>query len=128
MKLRLIAAILLLSSGAFAQLNQDQLARVDHIEHRLKAPCCWQGNLADHRSEIALQMKDEIRQMVIDGKTDREILDRYKAEYGQRVLVEPEGGLFVVMNVVPVIALILGLVAAVLVLRRWLQPVPANLA
>jgi len=124
MNLRLLIAFLFLASAALPQLTEEQLARVDHLEHRLKAPCCWQGNLADHRSEVALQMKAEIRQMVAAGKTDREILDGYKEQYGMRVWVEPEGGLFVVMNVVPVVFLVLGLIAAILILRRWMKPLP----
>lgn len=122
----LLAMLVTLAPFRAAELTDDQLRRVDGLEHRLLAPCCWSENLAEHRSETALEMKEEIRRMVADGKTDQEILDHYKARYGVRVLVEPEGSLFWIMNVVPFAVLLAGALVAVLVLRRWLRHRPVE--
>lgn len=111
---------------AFAQLTPEQSARVEELQRALLAPCCYSEPVAEHRSEISLKMRDEIRGMVAEGKTDREILDHYKAEYGMRILVEPEGTLSVWLNVIPVVMLVVGLAAVVLILRRWRRPVPAE--
>jgi cytochrome c-type biogenesis protein CcmH len=118
---------LLIAVAAPAQ-STGQQARIENLENQLLAPCCWSETVAEHRSEIAFQMRDEIAQMVAAGRTDREILDHYKAQYGMRILVEPEGGLFWVMNIVPVAMLIVGTLAAILILRRWLKHQPSETA
>lgn len=112
--------------AAAAEPAAGQASRIDKLEHTLLAPCCWSETVATHRSEVALRMKVEIRRMVLEGKSDREILDFYKQRYGQRVLVEPEGTQWWVVNIVPVTAVILGLAFTVWVLRRWLRPLPSS--
>ena len=101
---------------------------MEKLENTLLAPCCYSEPVAQHRSEVSLRMKAEIRRMVADGKSDREILDHYKAEYGLRVLVEPEGSRRVWIHLVPVVAIVLGLLVALWVIRRWLKPLPAESA
>jgi cytochrome c-type biogenesis protein CcmH len=90
------------------------------------APCCWAGNLVDHRSEIALQMKKEIALWVAQGKTDREILDTYKQRYGARILAEPEGPARVWLNAVPALVILTGFVLVLLLLRRWRRVRPSH--
>ena len=128
MTLRLLAIAAVLTANLFAGLTPEQLARVDRLEHAMLAPCCYSETVADHRSEIALQMQREIRQMVAAGETDREILDHYKAQYGMRILVEPEGTLWWWMNVIPVVLLLLGFLIVIYVLRKWRRPVPSEMA
>ncbi len=126
MSLRLLIATMALAPALLAGLTPEQLARVDRLEHAMLAPCCYSETVADHRSEVALEMQREIRQMVAAGATDREILDHYKEQYGMRILIEPEGRLWWLMNVVPVVLLVFGLAAVVLLLRKWRRPVPSG--
>ena len=63
---------------------------------------------------------------VAEGRTDRQILDHFKQQYGERILVEPEGARWWVMNVVPLSMLACGLLVVGLVLRKWLRPLPAS--
>jgi len=126
--MRTIILALVASLGLFAALTEEQKTRIDFLEHRVLAPCCWQEPVADHRSEISLQMQTEIKEMVLAGKTDREILDHYKAQYGMRIFVEPEGTQFVVMNVVPFVFLGIGGIVVIFVLRNWLKNRPPESA
>lgn len=103
--------------------NED---RIRKLENSLLAPCCWAEPIAQHRSDVAIQMKREIEEFVRTGKTDREILDYYKEKYGARVLVEPEGALWWWMHVVPFVVFGASLVVVGVVLRRWLRPLPAS--
>jgi len=100
----------------------DAAARIAHLENSLLAPCCYQETLARHMSETAVAMRAELRAMVAQGKSDREILDYYKRRYGKRVLVEPEGTAWWVLGIVPVLVLVLGAWIVVHVLRRWRTP------
>lgn len=116
---------LLLCLLLFAAGSDDQL-RIERLEKSLLAPCCWSEPISVHRSEVALQMKGEVARMVHEGKTDREILDFYKARYGMRILIEPEGGRWWLMQVVPAVFLILGLAIVVLIIRRMVRPIPSS--
>lgn len=124
--MRFIAAVLGLAAGLFAQSGSDAQRRIEALENKLVAPCCWAETIANHRSEVALQMKADIARFVAEGQSDRQILDYYKRQYGERILVEPEGARWWIMNVVPLSMLGLGLVVVGLVVRRWLKPLPAS--
>jgi cytochrome c-type biogenesis protein CcmH len=115
-----IAAALAAATGSETRQRQDKL------ENSILAPCCWAEPISIHRSDVAVQMRAEIARFLGEGKTDREILDYYKARYGERVLVEPEGAKWWWMTLVPVLMLAAGLVVAVLVLKRWIKPLPAS--
>ncbi len=90
------------------------------------APCCWSESLAVHRSQLAAQLRNEIRGAVDAGRSDREILDAYISKYGLRILREPEGARRAWLNGVLVVALILGILVLVLVLRRLRPESPAQ--
>lgn len=124
--MRSIAVLLGLAAGLFAQSGSDAQRRIETLENKLLAPCCWAETIAGHRSEVALQMKADIARFVAEGQSDRQILDYYKRQYGERILVEPEGTRWWVMNVVPLSMLGVGLVVVGLVVRRWLRPLPAS--
>lgn len=131
--LRVLCPLLLVACAAWAQsqASVDPAAssegRIENLEDRLLAPCCWSEPVSQHRSEVALEMKVEIREMVGQGRSDREILDYYIGRYGQRILIEPEGELSTWIHVVPVVVLIAGLALVVLVIRKLaMQPPPSS--
>jgi cytochrome c-type biogenesis protein CcmH len=111
--LSVIAA--LLATAAKPLPTSDRVTRLERV---LLAPCCWSETVAVHRSAVALQIKSEIAAFVSQGKTDREILDYYKARYGARILIEPEGGARVLVNVVPWVGAALGALGVALAIRR----------
>lgn len=114
----MVALLLFLLSAAPAESNA---ARVRRLQETLVAPCCWAETVAVHRSETAAQIRAEVAAMVTAGKSDREILGRFKAQYGARVLVEPEGGLRLWAYFIPTAAALAGLGLVVLVLRRFVS-------
>lgn len=126
MSIKSLALTLGLVGALAAQSGADLRQRQEHLEKVILAPCCWNEPIATHRSEVSLEMKAEIARFLGEGKPDREILDYYKARYGERVLVEPEGAKWWWMNLVPVFMLAGGGTVAVLVLRKWLKPAPAS--
>lgn len=60
--------------------------------------------------------------MIVGGQSDREIVEFFKGKYGERILTEPEGTQWWVMNIVPFALLGLGLLITVFVIRRMLRP------
>lgn len=118
-------AVLLCGAAALAQPPAAEQARVLHLEKSLLAPCCWNEAVATHRSEVALTMRAEIARMVEEGKTDQQVLDYYKQQYGARILVEPQGSMWWWMHAIPVVVIALGALAVVVLIRRLRRPVPA---
>ncbi|MDR3719583.1 MAG: cytochrome c-type biogenesis protein CcmH [Bryobacteraceae bacterium] len=104
--------------AAATPLTQTQQDRIHTLEESLMAPCCWAEPVSVHRSEIAMQMRMEIEQFVVQGQADREILDHYKGIYGARILTEPEGAAHWWVYFIPALAAAAGLVLVGLVIRR----------
>lgn len=126
---RLSVLLLLLAGWIGAASAADAEQRAKEIEGKLMSPCCMSGTVADHGSAIAYEMKDEIRAMLLDGQTEREILDHYVAQYGPQILSMPRAqGFNLTAYLLPVLLFLLGAAAVVLALRRWQsreQPAPA---
>lgn len=80
------------SGTGTAPKNRAVEAKAKRIEKLLTAPCCYKGTLEDHASGLATKMRAEIRTMVAQGMSKKQILAHYKKKYGQAVLVEPPGG------------------------------------
>jgi cytochrome c-type biogenesis protein CcmH len=103
----------------FAAAGQEASPRERALQDKLMGACCWSETIAHHRSETAMEQKLELSKLIQEGKSDSEILDWFKAKYGARVLVEPEGSLSLTAYTLPAAAVALGLGVVVLILRRW---------
>jgi len=87
-----LSAVLLLwttASGLAFAGGQADSARVQRLEARLLAPCCYQEPVSTHQSEIALKMRLEIAKWVEQGLPDDEILGQYVSRYGNKILIDP---------------------------------------
>jgi cytochrome c-type biogenesis protein CcmH/NrfF len=97
---------LMLAGGAFATeepaLTGSQIDRYNKVTHELIASCCWREPIAVHRSAEAQQMLDEVKQMVLEGRSEEQIKAIYVARYGVRILADPPGKEGKWLYVVPV--------------------------
>ncbi|MGD0966112.1 MAG: cytochrome c-type biogenesis protein CcmH [Candidatus Acidiferrales bacterium] len=98
--------------------SPHQSERIVHLEDSLLAPCCYTQPVSKHMSDIAFDVRKEIGEMVLAGKSDREILDHYKALYGLQILVDPEGTRHKVMYGLPPVSAIAGFMAVLFFIRR----------
>jgi cytochrome c-type biogenesis protein CcmH/NrfF len=76
---------------AIFSLTQDQDRRIRKLEDSLMAPCCYSQSIREHMSMEAAQMRDEVSNMVLSGKSDKEILAYYESKYGKTILIVPSG-------------------------------------
>src|SRR5579871_205126 len=83
--------ILLMLVTAPVSLTDAQSIHVQNVEKKLLAPCCYTQSIAEHGSDVAVRMRAEVTQMVADGKSEDEIIGHYRAVYGDRVLIIPDG-------------------------------------
>ncbi|BFM49282.1 cytochrome c-type biogenesis protein [Marinomonas sp. THO17] len=68
-------------------LNQ---VRYQSLVEELRCPKCLNQNLADSNAEIAIDLRNQVHNMIEAGKTDQEIIDYMVARYGQFVLYRPQ--------------------------------------
>ncbi|MBB3060815.1 cytochrome c-type biogenesis protein CcmH [Microbulbifer rhizosphaerae] len=93
----LIAAALCacLSLAALAAVEVEQLstpelqARYEVLIEEMRCPKCQNQNLAGSDSPVAGDLRREIRRLLEEGFTDREISDYMVARYGDFVLYRP---------------------------------------
>jgi cytochrome c-type biogenesis protein CcmH len=117
-----LVLVFLTANSTAQELNSTQLAQLSRLEHRFMSPCCYGEQLYGHLSPQAVEMKQEIASMVLEGRSDEEIIEYFKGKFGARILVEPEGVQWWVMNVVPVVLLMIGLAFTVWIIRKWYRP------
>ncbi|MEM7017895.1 MAG: cytochrome c-type biogenesis protein [Pseudomonadota bacterium] len=69
--------------------SPEQEARYKTLLKELRCVLCQNQSLADSNAEIAQSLRDQVREMLDDGKTDQEIIDFLVSRYGDFVLYNP---------------------------------------
>jgi cytochrome c-type biogenesis protein CcmH len=118
--LTLVVAFLLApSAGEGQEKVASYEAEAREIETLLIAPCCWRQPISDHQSEVAGEMKTDIRKMLGEGKKRQEILDFYVDQYGARILsIPPQQGFNRMSFLMPVFFVLAGFVVVGAVLKK----------
>ena len=114
----LFASAVLASVPAFGAEASDAL--YERLAAELVAPCCWQESLTLHRSPAADEARAELRRLIDQGRSEREIREAFVGRYGERVLIVPRGGKSDALFWPPLLALAAGLALGAVFLRRLL--------
>lgn len=69
--------------------NEEQRDRYQQLTEELRCPKCQNQNLADSDSQIAADLRRELHQQLLDGKSDEAIVDFMRDRYGDFVLYKP---------------------------------------
>jgi cytochrome c-type biogenesis protein CcmH len=119
-----VASLLLASSSAYAiapeQMPTPQLeARYLALIHGFRCMQCQDESLADSPVNLAADMRREIRDMLLAGKSDQQIRDFMVSRYGYFILFKPP---FVLQTawlwLAPGAMLLVGLIVALRVIRQ----------
>ena len=92
---QILGLALLFSHSAMAAIDiyefttEDERRRYQKFIQELRCPKCKNQNLAGTNSQIAVDLRRELHKMVVDGKTDAEIIDFMVSRYGDFVLYRP---------------------------------------
>ena len=93
--------------------------RTNEVAALLRCPVCQGMSVADSKSEMAINMKKRVHELLSQGYTEQQILDDFEQSYGQFVLLKPKfEGVNSLVWLIPVIAVIAGIVVVTLKLRR----------
>lgn len=112
---------------AAVQNNNADSALVRDIENHLIAPCCWTQPISEHESQVATEMRDQVKVMVSQGMSREAILDFFVKQYGERVLATPRPeGFNRLVYILPWVALLAGAGIVMALLRKFRTPAPAE--
>ena len=83
----IIAGVIALPSSAFAETALD--TRMKALEEELRCLVCQNQTLADSHAPLAEDLRREVRELAVSGKSDAEIKEYLVARYGDFVLYNP---------------------------------------
>jgi len=109
-------------------VSGEQLFReTNRIGGLLRCPVCQGMAIADSPSEMAVNMKGQVRELLARGYTEEQILKYFELSYGQFVLLKPKfEGVTGMVWILPVAALAIGLVIVFVKLRKLEAPRTTN--
>lgn len=122
----LVLGLALLAAPAVAGPQPDEIladpaleARARAISQELRCVVCRNESIDDSNAPLARDMRLVVRERLVEGDTDGEVMDFLVARYGEFVLLRPrlEGANLVLWISAPVMFL-LALGAALVYLRR----------
>jgi len=64
-------------------------ARVQALSEELRCLVCQNQTLADSHAELAIDLKNQVREMLQKGLSDKEVIDYMVTRYGDFVLYRP---------------------------------------
>ncbi len=100
-------------------------AQVLKISAELRCLVCQNQTIADSHAELAIDLRNQVREMVKRGDSQAQIVDYMTARYGDFVLYRPPvKSTTALLWFGPVVLLVLGLTVLVLVLRRRSRMAP----
>lgn len=100
-------------------INPVDEARVQRLTSELRCLICQNQTVADSTSDLANDLRREVRIMLARGASDKDVIDFMTARYGDFVLYRPPvKASTVLLWIGPAVLLVGGLTALVLVLRR----------
>jgi cytochrome c-type biogenesis protein CcmH len=119
----LLLVFLSLSTGLVsAQQSTPSDDQVNAIARQLFCPICENIPLDVCPTQACHDWREQIRQMLAEGKSESAIKQYFVEHYGARVLSEPPAaGLNWLVYVVPPVAFLAGVLLLFLALRSWKQ-------
>mgnify|MGYP003302610804 CR=1 FL=1 len=81
--------LLLLGSATLFGLQSTVEERLYSLNRDLMCPVCDGLTLEQSQATPALEMKEEIKKMVIQGMSDKEIKNHFVAKFGVEILANP---------------------------------------
>jgi len=109
---------------------EDEVTKVrfQELSKELRCPKCQNQNLADSNSTVASALRLELYNLLVEGRSDSEIIDLMVGRYGEFVLYRPRvSSVTYILWFGPALLILIGVIVVIVILRK--QPAnKANLA
>jgi cytochrome c-type biogenesis protein CcmH len=94
-------------------------ARMQAVAAELRCLVCQNQTIADSHADLAVDLRNQVRQMLREGKSERDIIDYMTARYGDFVLYRPPvKATTALLWFGPAVLLVGGVAVLITVLRR----------
>lgn len=104
---------------------QDEVTKVrfQALSKELRCPKCQNQNLADSNSTVASALRLDLYNLLIDGRSDAEIVDLMVGRYGEFVLYRPRvSNVTYILWFGPALLILIGVIVVLVILRK--KPTP----
>jgi len=99
--------------------NAELLERYERLTHELRCMTCMNNSIADSPVGLASDLRRDVKEMILAGKTDDEIRGYMVKRYGKVILFTPPvDGSSIWVWVLPGLAALAGLFFGVRIVRR----------
>ncbi len=91
--IRYLTAFIFLAgfSGYLLPLGANDMDnRVREISHKLRCPTCQAMSVKESDAGLSVNMKNKVREMLKEGKSEEEILTFFEERYGEWILRSPK--------------------------------------
>lgn len=112
-----LVAALAIGAGVRSHPTLDQ--RVHHIASQIKCPVCEGQSAADSDSAPSRAIRDDIRQRLLAGQSDHQILDYLVSRYPGSKLLPDARGVGLIVWVLPLLAVGAAVLALGFAFARW---------
>ena len=100
--------------------------RTTEVAGLLRCPVCQGLSVADSPSEMAVNMKGQVRELLERGYTQEQILSYFERSYGQFVLLKPKfQGINTLVWTLPILGLLIGGAVVFFTMKRLQTAPPA---
>lgn len=120
-----IAMLLVCGAGSVLAVDPTELpdpqlqARYRALTHELRCMQCQNQSIADSPVGLAADLRREVREMLLAGKSDEEIREFMVARYGQFILFKPQfSGRTAWLWLTPAVLLLVGVIVALRIVRH----------
>lgn len=132
---RLLLLLLLLATPLWAVQPDEMLddpaleQRAREISAGLRCPVCRNESIDDSSAPISRELRLLVRERLLEGDSNAEVVDYIVARYGEFVLLRPDtrGWNMLLWLSAPILFLVGGIIAVVAVRRRGSAPPPDDL-
>jgi len=102
--------------------SEEKTKRFNQLIEELRCPKCQNQNIADSNAEIAQDLRNKIQQMLVENKTDEDIVQYMLERYGDFVLYAPRvTGQTYLLWFGPVVFLLIALLVVFFIVRMRSQ-------
>ena len=100
---------------------QDEVTKIrfQALSKELRCPKCQNQNLADSNSTVASALRLDLYNLLIEGRSDIEIVDLMVGRYGEFVLYRPRvSNVTYVLWFGPALLILIGIIVVIIILRK----------
>jgi cytochrome c-type biogenesis protein CcmH len=102
-------------------------AKTQEVAGELRCPVCQGLAIGDSPSEMAINMKRQVRELLARGFTEQQILSYFEQSYGQFVLLKPKfQGVTSLVWILPIAVLLLGALIVFAKAKSLARPATSN--